>query len=646
MADTTVAIDVIDKSIPIGNNRNIAVINKPNPVYGYEANAEEVAKLIQIPMYYIYEAGTQKLITGNNFYDYFPDEGGGGGGSAILVTKDVTTNGTYNASSDHADGYSKVNVNVANTYTNEDEGKVVDNGTLVAQTAMAEEVTENGTVDTTLYNSVTVNVPSGGGLPSTDVVFYDYDGSVVATYSAADFAKLSAMPANPTHEGLTAQGWNWSLADAKDYVATYGKLNIGQMYITSDGKTRLYISLPEGRTSPILQLYLNADSELDIDWGDGSTHSTFTTTSAEYKSERHEYSSSGDYVIAVTVVNGGFVLQSSSTTNVSSILWNGNDSTSSPDVAYNNAIKKIEIGNSVTSIGQKAFQKWSSLSSVTIPDSVTSIANYAFYYCYSLSSVTIPDGVTSIGDNAFNNCNSLTSITIPDSVTSIGTYAFYYCSPLSSITIPDGVTSIGEAAFSGCKSLSSVTIPDGVTSIAQYVFTNCNSLSSVTIPDSVTSIGNSVFEYCNSLSSITIPDGVTSIGNSVFNNCNSLTSITIPDGVTSIGQYVFVGCYSLSSVTIPDSVTSIGNSAFSSCYSLSSVTIPDGVTSIGSGAFSGCSYMSYIKFESTTPPTVANSNAWNGVSTSTKILVPTGTLETYKTASKYPNPSTYTYEEY
>ena len=27
-----VAIDVIDRSIPIGNNRNIAVINKPNPV--------------------------------------------------------------------------------------------------------------------------------------------------------------------------------------------------------------------------------------------------------------------------------------------------------------------------------------------------------------------------------------------------------------------------------------------------------------------------------------------------------------------------------------------------------------------------------------------------------------------------------------
>jgi hypothetical protein len=75
-----VAIDVIDRSVPIGNNRNIAVINKPNPVYGYEATAKEVAHLIQIPMYYIYEAGTPNVIDGTNYYDYFPEEGGGGGG--------------------------------------------------------------------------------------------------------------------------------------------------------------------------------------------------------------------------------------------------------------------------------------------------------------------------------------------------------------------------------------------------------------------------------------------------------------------------------------------------------------------------------------------------------------------------------------
>ena len=87
---------------------------------------------------------------------------GGGGEPPTFIEKNINQNGVYTALEDSADGYSKVTVDVPNTYTAEDEGKVVDNGALVAQTAMSSEVTENGTVDTTLYNSVTVNVPSGG----------------------------------------------------------------------------------------------------------------------------------------------------------------------------------------------------------------------------------------------------------------------------------------------------------------------------------------------------------------------------------------------------------------------------------------------------------------------------------------------------
>ena len=91
---------------------------------------------------------------------FTPDEGGGGGGgSATLITKSITANGTYNASSDSADGYSSVTVNVPNSYAVGDEGKVVSNGALVAQGS--DTVTQNGTVDTTLISSLTVNISSG-----------------------------------------------------------------------------------------------------------------------------------------------------------------------------------------------------------------------------------------------------------------------------------------------------------------------------------------------------------------------------------------------------------------------------------------------------------------------------------------------------
>ena len=187
--------------------------------------------------------------------------------------------------------------------------------------------------------------------------------------------------------------------------------------------------------------------------------------------------------------------------------------------------------------------------------------------------VVIEDGVTSIGNKAFDSCSSLTSITIPNSVTSIKAATFYGCTSLTSITIPDGVTSIGYATFAGCSSLTSITIPDSVTSIGYATFAGCSSLTSITIPDSVTSIGYATFAGCSSLTSITIPDSVTSIGESAFYACSSLTSITIPDSVTRIGDYAFKNCSNLTSITIPDSVTSIGNSAFYGCSSLKTISL-------------------------------------------------------------------------
>ena len=158
---------------------------------------------------------------------------------------------------------------------------------------------------------------------------------------------------------------------------------------------------------------------------------------------------------------------------------------------------------------------------------LTHISNDAFNRCSSLTSVTIPYSVKSIGDNAFRDCWSLTSITIGNSVTSIGSSAFFNCSSLTSVTIPYSVKSIGNSVFRECSSLTSVTIGNNVTSIGEWSFANCSSLTSVTIGNSVTSIGYGAFWACKNLTSVTIGDSVTRIDYSVFNNCTKLTQLIL-----------------------------------------------------------------------------------------------------------------------
>jgi hypothetical protein len=111
----------------------------------------------------------------------------------------------------------------------------------------------------------------------------------------------------------------------------------------------------------------------------------------------------------------------------------------------------------VVAIGDSAFEKYTSLTSVTIGNGITTIGQRAFYYCYSLTSVTIPSSVTSIGASGFEKCSSLTSVTIPNSVTSIGNAAFQSCSSLTSVTIGNGITTIGYWTFWYCTSLTSIT---------------------------------------------------------------------------------------------------------------------------------------------------------------------------------------------
>ena len=220
-------------------------------------------------------------------------------------------------------------------------------------------------------------------------------------------------------------------------------------------------------------------------------------------------------------------------------------------------------------------------------------------------------------------------VSVPSSAT-IDTYDDY----VSQISGGGGTTYETEVKMLIERYMTSFNIPSGVTSIGLYAFQDCVELTSINIPNSVSTIYGYAFQQCSKLTSITIGSGVTSIGGYAFYNCKSVTNINIPSGVTSIGNNAFQNCSGLTSINIPSGVTSIGSYVFSTCSSLTSVTIPSGVKSIGTSAFYNCSGLTNITINATTPPTLSNINAFTNTN-DCPIYVPSGSVDTYKAASKW-----------
>ena len=231
-------------------------------------------------------------------------------------------------------------------------------------------------------------------------------------------------------------------------------------------------------------------------------------------------------------------------------------------------------GKSVTSIGDSAFDSYSSLTNIIFPDSLTNIGKEAFGNCYNLTSINIPKNVTSIGENAFYSCSSVTEITVDlDN---------------SAYTSKDNALfdkNMETLLICSAKKAGTYNVPNGVTNIGDLAFFDCRSLTNITIPDSVTSIGNSAFQYCSSLKNIEMPKYMDNIGNYAFCMCSNLTSIVIPNGVTGIEERTFYECSNLTNVDIPDSVTNIGELAFYNCINLTNIFIPKSMKTIDISAW-------------------------------------------------------------
>ena len=301
--------------------------------------------------------------------------------------------------------------------------------------------------------------------------------------------------------------------------------------------------------------------------------------------------------------------------------------------------------------------------SITFNDqeyAVTAIAPYGFQQS-NFTKITIPNSVTSIGNNAFENAKNFTEIVIPKSVSSIGTGAFQWCEKLETVTFEAGsaLTAINDHTFKGCKLVKKLVIPEGVVTIGEWVFENMEAMVELTLPATLESIGSGALVRVPGIIALTVnamtppatKDNTFKDGSFIFNysgctlyipegtknaysttepwsnfiNISSGDFIQFVDGdftyaakneteviltgakaditaavipakvtyqgkeykVTEIGSSVFLGNQELASVTVPVGVKVIGANAFKDCSKLTEFTFPEGLESIGANAFEG-----------------------------------------------------------
>ena len=236
------------------------------------------------------------------------------------------------------------------------------------------------------------------------------------------------------------------------------------------------------------------------------------------------------------------------------------------DNAFNECsnLEKVVMGDLVATIGDRVFEEDSKLSSINFSETLATIGESAFRGT-AITEITFPNSLTAVGDAAFEECGSLATVNFGTGLQSVSGLMFADCTALESIVIPVSATSIGQEAFSNCTKLKSITIPASVTKIEDGAFGG-TAISEIVIPETTTELGAGLFYYCPNLASVNIPEGVTELGEGFFDGCTSLPTITLPSSLTTLGSSVFANCNSLKSIvcrakTVPTAESSTFNSA-------------------------------------------------------------------------------------
>lgn len=258
---------------------------------------------------------------------------------------------------------------------------------------------------------------------------------------------------------------------------------------------------------------------------------------------------------------------------------------------------------------------------------VTTLLIYAFGSCTALTSIDLRN-VVAISNNAFNGCTSLQSIGSTDKVVTVENNAFYHAKSLDDAVNLPKCTQLGDAAFRD-TGITALYIPL-VKDIPTYLCENDKALARIDISGAET-IGSNAFNGCSALTNIGNLDKVVSIGGSAFRETGINSDVSIPS-CTTISAAAFRGCAAMTGIYAP-ACTFLGNYSFAYCTSLKFAEFGE-LTTIETTALNGCTSLERVIIRATTPPALANPNAFQNTN-NCPIYVPDASVEAYKAATNW-----------
>ena len=233
---------------------------------------------------------------------------------------------------------------------------------------------------------------------------------------------------------------------------------------------------------------------------------------------------------------------------------------------------------------------------LTLPNSVKTLGIYGFAYA-GVEEIILNEGITDIGANCFMSCKS-PIIEIPTTVTSMGDYTFQYYEGQVKWREGSQLTVIGEDVFSGSR-MTSIELPNSIIEIGSDAFYNA-SFSNIKLSSNLQTIGYRAF-YMGKFLNIELPDSLISIHGRAFADCTLLENIIIPQNVQKMNEgqsqgYTFDGCTALTTVTIlPKTPPKTGWSIFNNCTALTKIIVPKGSLDAYKSATNWSYYADYME---------------------------------------------------